>query len=129
MRKRPLGERGERLAVSYLKGLGYRIAATNVRLAVGRTPDGRPVFGEIDVVAYDGDTLVFVEVKTRRRQGLYATERAVDAHKRRRIGRVARRYRSLFGVWNDPVRFDVVVILLPVDGRPQVRLRKGLFRP
>ena len=65
-----LGERGERLAVRYLRGLGYRIAATNVRLPVGRAPDGRPVTGEIDVVAYDGDTLVFVEVKTRRREGL-----------------------------------------------------------
>src|SRR5688572_9810404 len=130
MRKRPpLSEQGERLAIAYLKGLGYRIAATNVRLAVGRTPEGRPVFGEIDVVAYDGDTLVFVEVKTRRRKGLHATERAVDAHKRHRIGRAARRYRSLFGVWNDPVRFDVVTVLLPVGGRPQVRLRKGLFRP
>lgn len=128
MRERPpLGERGERLAVSYLKGLGYRIAATNVRLPVGRTPEGRPVFGEIDVVAYDGGTLVFVEVKTRRREGLLATERAVDAHKRRRLGRAARRYRSLFGVWSDPFRFDVVAVLLPAAGRPRVRLLRGYF--
>ena len=128
MRERPrLGDRGERLAVAYLKGLGYRIAATNVRLPVGRTPDGRPRFGEIDVVAYDGETLVFVEVKTRRREGLQATERAVDAHKRGRIARAARRYRSLFGVWSDPFRFDVVAVLLPPGGRPRVRLLRGYF--
>jgi putative endonuclease len=126
-RKTSLGEQGERLAVSYLKGLGYRIAATNVRLPVGRTPDGRPVFGEIDVVAYDAETLVFVEVKTRRREGLHATERAVDAHKRRRVARAARRYRSLFGVWEDPCRFDVVTVLVPPGGRPHVRLLRGYF--
>ena len=122
-----LGTRGERLALRYLKALGYRIAATNVLVPVGRTPEGRPVTGEIDIVAYDGRTLVFVEVKTRRREGLYEAERAVDAHKRRRLARAARRYRSLFGVWGDPYRFDVVAVLLPETGRQEIRLRRGYF--
>jgi putative endonuclease len=125
---RRLGPAGERLATAYLKGLGYRIVATNLRLAVGRSPSGRAVIGEVDVVAYDGATLVFVEVKTRRREGLFATERAVDAHKRRLLVRVARRYRGLFGVAADPYRFDVVTVLAPDGGTPKLRLMKGYFR-
>lgn len=125
--RRRLGERGERLAVSYLKGRGYRIVATNVRVPVGRSPAGRIITGEIDAVAYDGGTLVFVEVKTRRREGLYATERAVGAHKRRLLVRAARRYRGLLGVGREPFRFDVVTVLLEESGRPRIRLLKGYF--
>jgi putative endonuclease len=127
--RRRLGDRGERLAVAYLKGRGYRIVATNLRVPVGYSPSGRAVVGEIDVVAYDGDTLVFVEVKTRRREGLYPTERAVGARKRRLLARGARRYRGLFGVASEPHRFDVVTVLLPDGGRPRTRLVKGYFDP
>lgn len=125
--RRRLGDRGERLAVAYLRGRGYRIVATNLRVPVGRKPSGRAVIGEVDVVAYDGATLCFVEVKTRRREGLYAVERAVDAHKRRLLVAAARRYRGLFGVATDPYRFDVVTVLLPDGGGPKVRLMKGYF--
>jgi putative endonuclease len=124
---RRLGDRGERLARAYLRGCGYRIVATNVRVPVGVSPSGRAVVGEIDVVAYEGDTLTFVEVKTRRREGLYATERAVDVHKRALLVRAARRYRGLFGVSEEPYRFDVVAVTLPDDGRPSVRLTRGAF--
>ena len=125
--RRRLGDEGERLAVAYLKGLGYRIVATNMRVPLGHAASGRAVIGEVDVVAYDGATLAFVEVKTRRREGLVATERAVGARKRRLLARAARRYRALFGVAHDPYRFDVVTVLAPPDGRPRVRLIKGYF--
>jgi putative endonuclease len=127
--RRRLGDRGERLALAYLKGRGYRIVATNLRVPIGHAPSGRAVIGEVDVVAYDGVTLVFVEVKTRRREGLYATERAVDARKRRLLLAASRRYRGLFDVARDPYRFDVVTVLLPPDGPPNVRLLKGYFSP
>src|SRR4051812_41012088 len=128
-RKLRLGERGERIATRYLRGAGYRIVATNVRIPLGHSPSGRAVIGEIDVVAYEGDTLVFVEVKTRRREGLYATERAVGQHKRALLARSSRRYRGLFGVAEEPYRFDVVTVLAPEGRRPVVRLLRDYFRP
>lgn len=124
-----LGERGERIAARYLRGAGYRVVATNVRIPLGHAPSGRAVIGEIDLVAYDGDTLVFVEVKTRRREGLHATELAVGAHKRALLARAARRYRNLFGALEDPYRFDVVTVLAPDGRRPAVRLLRDYFRP
>jgi putative endonuclease len=124
---RRLGDEGERLAVAYLKGLGYRVVATNLRVPLGHAASGRAVVGEVDVVAYDGATLAFVEVKTRRREGLVATERAVGARKRLLLARSARRYRALFGVAADPYRFDVVTVLAPPGAAPKVRLIKGYF--
>ena len=111
-----------------MRGLGFRIVATNVRVPLGHSESGRAVIGEIDIVAYDGATLVFLEVKTRRREGLFATERAVDARKRRLLARSARRYRRWFGVASDPYRFDVVTVLAPRGQPPRIRLLRGEFR-
>lgn len=123
-----LGDLGERLAERHLRALGFRIAAKNVRVPLGHSTSGRAVIGEIDLVAYDGDTLVFVEVKTRRREGVFAVERAVDAPKRSLLARSARRYRRWFGVASDPYRFDVVTVLAPRRGAPRVKLLRGAFR-
>ena len=61
-----LGERGERAALEYLKGRkGYEIVATNFLVPLGRGLRSQKLTGEIDIIAYDGDTLVFIEVKTR----------------------------------------------------------------
>ena len=122
-----LGDLGERLAVRHLRALGFRVAAKNVRVPIGHSPSGRAVIGEIDIVAYEGETLVFIEVKTRRRDGMFATERSVDARKRRLLARSARRYRRWFGVASDPYRFDVVTVLAPRKGTPRVRLLRGGF--
>ncbi|HZC47245.1 MAG TPA: YraN family protein [Candidatus Acidoferrum sp.] len=96
----PLGRRGERAAEKYLRRSGYRIVARNFRAAGA----------EIDVVAMDGATLVFVEVKTRRSRDAGAPEEAVDERKQTRMRRAAeafaRRYRS-----NDiEMRFDVIAV-------------------
>ena len=126
--RRRLGDLGERLAERHLRALGFRIAARNVRVPLGHSTSGRAVIGEIDLVAYDGDTLVFIEVKTRRREGVFAVERAVDLQKRSLVARSARRYRRWFGVASDPYRFDVVTVLAPRSGAPRVRLLRGAFR-
>jgi putative endonuclease len=111
-----LGARGERLAADLLERAGYRLVAANFRLPVGRNLRGAVVNAEIDLVAYDGATLCFVEVKTRRSDEFAAPEANVDLRKQRQITRAARVYRRTFGLTNEPHRYDVVALVLPPDG-------------
>src|SRR3989442_11508578 len=107
-----LGERGERMAVDYLREYeGYRIVVTNFRVPLGRGLRGQKLTAEIDVIAYDGAMLTFVEVKTRTSDDLVAPERAVDLRKQRQIAKAARRYRRLMKVYEEPYRYDVVTVL------------------
>jgi putative endonuclease len=94
------GRGGEDAACTYLEGRGFRILDRNVR---SRT-------GELDIVARDGATLVFVEVKRRRSRGHGAAIEAVTRHKRRRIVAAARRYTASRGLSEQPIRFDVIAI-------------------
>ena len=88
---------------------------------------------EIDLVAYDGDTLCFVEVKTRRSDEFAAPEANVDLRKQRQITRAARAYRRAFGLSGAPHRYDVVSLVLPPDsaaGRtspPRARLLRDFW--
>lgn len=77
-----LGLKGEDLAVSFLRGKGYRILSRNFK-----TP-----FGEIDIVAEDGNTLVFVEVKTRTDSSFGRPYEAVNFRKREKMRKVALHY-------------------------------------
>lgn len=108
-----LGRRGERLAADYLCARGYELVASNFKLNVGRNRHGAIVQAEIDLVAYDGSVLCFVEVKTRRSDWFAAPEANVDLRKQRQITRAARAYRRLLGLSGAPRRFDVVTVLLP----------------
>jgi len=101
------GRRGEDLAHRFLQARGFRIVARNYR-----TPSGR---GEIDLVAWDGATLVFVEVKSRRSDAHGTPDRAVDAEKRRALVGAARNYARRANVAWENVRFDVVSV---VSGEP-----------
>ena len=96
----PLGRRGERAAEKYLKRNGYRIVARTFRAAGA----------EIDLVAMDGKTLVFVEVKTRRGIGAGAPEEAVDARKQTRMHRAAEAFARQYRVGETEMRFDIVAI-------------------
>lgn len=104
---RLLGRRGERLAARHLRRRGMRIIVRGYR-----TPHG-----EIDLVARDGDVLVFVEVKTRR-QGQPAE--AVTPEKQRRLTLAALRFLKQHRLLEVPTRFDVVAIVWPDDRRPPV---------
>jgi putative endonuclease len=97
------GKRGEDLAHRYLQSKGYTIIGRNYRTRGGTA--------EVDLIARDGDTVVFVEVKTRATDRFGAPEEAVDREKRRRIVRAASDF--LFRTdWNrDRVRFDIVSVL------------------
>ncbi len=99
-----LGREGEGLAVSFLRKQGYRIIKKNYR-----TP-----FGEIDIIAQDGEVVVFVEVKTRSGDAFGPPFEAVDRRKREKIRNVALSY--LKKIRKEPAaRFDVLSIDL--DGR------------
>jgi putative endonuclease len=113
------GSRGEDLAHRLLRAQGFTIVARNYR-----PPSGN---GEIDLVAWDGPTLAFVEVKTRSREDFGAPEAAVDEEKRRFLYRAARDYARRAGVEWEQTRFDVVSIVL--TDPPKVELMKDAFRP
>lgn len=108
-----LGARGERLAAERLEQLGYTLVASNFTLPVGRNLRGALIQAEIDLIAYDGSTLCFVEVKTRASDWFAAPEQNVDLRKQRQITRAARAYRRMFALKDAHYRYDVVSVILP----------------
>jgi putative endonuclease len=102
---RARGRVGEAVALEALRRAGYEILATNVSNR----------FGELDVVALDGDTLCFIEVKARASETCGSSLEAVDRRKCRRIARAAAAY-LVDHPWNGPCRFDVVGLDPGPDG-------------
>jgi putative endonuclease len=98
------GRIGEDLAHTYLRGRGCKVVARNYRT--------RSAAGEADLVAWHGDSLVFVEVKTRQTADYGAPDRAVDEEKRERIRIAARDYARRANVPFDRARFDIVSVVL-----------------
>ena len=122
-----LGDLGESYAAAYLDQLGYRLVAANFTLPVGRNLRGAIINAEIDLIAYDGDTLCFVEVKTRASDWFAPPQVNVDKRKRRQITRAARVYRQMLGIQNEPHRFDVVTVVLDNDSTPQIDLLRNFW--
>ncbi|MBZ5579320.1 MAG: YraN family protein [Acidobacteriia bacterium] len=119
MRPADSGRLGEDLAHRYLRRRGCTIVARNYRPHAGG--------GEIDLVAWQRDTLVFVEVKTRASAEFGAPDRAVDAEKERHLRHAARDYARRAGVDWQMVRFDIVSIV--VAKPPQVEWIQDAFAP
>jgi len=105
------GHRGEDLAVDFLLAKGYRIVTRNWRIKAG----------EIDIIAQDGDTLVFCEVKTRSSNRCGTGAEAVDCRKQRKIVQVASLYLQRYRLVNQRCRFDVIEILQPEQGQTQIQ--------
>ncbi|KAF0250232.1 MAG: putative endonuclease [bacterium] len=122
-----LGSYGEKLAKEFLKKQGYKIVVTNFSIRLGRSFSGHPITGEIDIIAYDQEVLCFIEVKTRSTDFL-APEKAVNLAKQRQLSRVAKRYKEIFQLTNEPSRFDVIAILL-TNSNVDIRLEKDFFLP
>lgn len=122
-----LGARGESYAAAYLDQLGYRLVAANFTLPVGRNRRGAIINAEIDLIAYDGDTLCFIEVKTRASDWFAPPQVNVDLRKRRQITRAARVYRQMLGIENEPHRYDVVTVVLNNDSTPQIELLRNFW--
>lgn len=110
---RELGRRGEELAAAFLMQTGFQIVASNFTVPVGRNRNDAVVNVEIDLVAYEGPTLCFVEVKTRASDWFTAPTANVDLRKQRQIMRAAHAYRHMFGLTDTAYRYDVVSIVLP----------------
>lgn len=115
-----LGDAGERRAARYLRAQGYRILARQYRTA----------FGEIDLIALDGQCIVFVEVKTRRSRAAGLPEEAVDGAKQAQLTRLALAYLKRRGLLDRAARFDVVAILWSEGARePQIVHYRNAFPP
>ena len=95
-----LGKAGEDLALKKVESLGYKCIARNYRCSLG----------ELDLIARDGETLVFIEIKTRKGRSLDYAKEAVHARKQRQMSKVALAYMKRTECEDAKARFDVVVI-------------------
>ena len=112
------GRRGEEAAYFYLREQGYVIVARNYRSPRSRS--------ELDLVGWEGDTLCFIEVKTRTTRAVLPAEAAVDAEKQRDLSRVAREF--LRRMKGDPLfRFDIVSVYLESGPVPDIELFRQAF--
>jgi len=111
-----IGKKGEDEALKVLKKNGYRIIERNYRCR----------YGEVDIIAQDGDTMVFVEVKTRGSDRFGPPQQSVDLRKQRHIISVSQTYLAHRGPADCPVRFDVVSIELR-DGRYSTEIIRDAF--
>jgi putative endonuclease len=98
------GHRAEDLAHRFLQSRGYTVVARNYRPRSGH--------GEIDLIAWDGGTLVFIEVKSRRTEEFGTPDRAVDYSKREALIRTAQEYARRARVAWERIRFDIVNVIL-----------------
>lgn len=113
-----LARRGENAAARYLKRRGYKIVARGSRTR----------WSELDLVAVDGRTVVFVEVKTRASDERGLPAEAVDLEKQQRITRAALAYSRRHGLLDVASRFDVISIVWPAGSRkPNIEHFKNAF--
>ena len=109
--EKSLGKKGEEFAAAHLRSLQYKILERNYQCAAG----------EIDIIAKEQNTLVFVEVKTRSNRDYGAPAEAVDARKQRQLSKVALTYLNQKKLVNIPARFDVVAVeIFPSQRRIEV---------
>lgn len=114
--RQSLGKLGEDLACGELERRGYAILARRYRTR----------FGEIDIVARDRETIVFVEVKARDGDRFGASAEAVTSWKQRRVANMAVDYLARHRLHRSPCRFDVVAVDVSTDP-PQVELYTNAF--
>lgn len=112
-----LGKKGERAACRYLRRRGCRILAKNYRCP----------FGEIDIVAREGDTMVFLEVKTRASDTFGDPQLAVTPRKRRRVVGAALAFMKRFGLKGCSCRFDVIAVSVGGGRRAEIEWIRNAF--
>ncbi len=112
-----IGARGEAIAVAYLTGRKYTVVERNFRCKAG----------EVDIVARDGVTYVFVEVKTRRTTSFGPPQAAVTPFKQRQISKAALVWLANRRLQEASARFDVIAILLREHEVPAIEHIKNAF--
>jgi putative endonuclease len=112
-----VGKAGEEIAVQYLRQQGYHVLERNYRCR----------FGEIDLIARDGSTLAFIEVKTRRSQTFGPAAAAVTVAKQRHLVKASQVYLTRKRQVCELCRFDVVTIELDAQ-TPRIELIKDAFQ-
>ena len=111
-----LGKLGETLAFKKIKRLGYKKIIRNYRCPLG----------EVDLIARDRDTLVFIEIKTRKGRSTDYAKEAVNARKKRQISKVALAYMKSNDCPDAKARFDVVAVCVG-RGKPEIEVIKNAF--
>ena len=115
-----LGQRGEKLAAKFLRQNGYKVLYRDVKPRRG---------GQIDLVCRDDDTLVFVEVKSRRSESLQRPIDSLRSDQKRRISRGALTWLRMLDNPDIPFRFDVVEVIATDDGaKPRLELIQNAFQ-
>jgi putative endonuclease len=115
-RNKALGTYGERIAADHLEALGMVVLARNWTCR----------FGEVDIVARDGSTLVICEVKTRSSTTYGGPFEAVTGHKAARLRRLAMHWLEVHDIQPPSVRIDVVSVVVPPRGAPVVERIAGV---
>jgi putative endonuclease len=116
--RQELGESGENLAVSELESRGYAVLERRYRTR----------YGEIDIIAEDRGTMVFVEVRRKSGEGYGAAVESITPDKRRRVVRMAVEFLARNDLYDKcPVRFDVVAIDDQPDGGSRITLIQAAF--
>lgn len=119
-----IGARGEKAALNYLKGLKYTILETNFCNKSGRR------IGEIDIIAKDGEEIVFIEVKTRNNiaNDIILPEENITKSKLYKLNKVASYYISSKKLHKNPYRFDAITILADqTNSTAKLRHLKNIF--
>lgn len=115
--RKQLGSQGENIACSFLESSGVEVIERNWRCQAG----------EADVIAREGDELVFIEVKTRSSNSAGFPEDAVDRRKRRRYEKIAVEYLFSHDIPSARVRFDVLALLISADGKAFLRYHRDAY--
>ena len=116
-KRKELGRKGEEIALSFLKKKGYHILDKNFRCPLG----------ELDIVAREGDQIIFIEVKTRRSSGFGPPEESLNYIKKKRLTRLALFYLTNNRLKGVCCRFDVVAIVFKKEKVEAIHLIKNAF--
>ena len=116
--KKLLGNRGERAAIRFLRKQGYQVLHRQFRNRIG----------EIDIVAKDGNVIVFVRVKTRKSNVAGGPEEAVNFTKQKQLTKLALSYLKRYNLLEHSARFDVVAVIWPDDAKkPEITHYRNAF--
>lgn len=115
--KRQVGQKGEELATDFLIHLGYQIIERNFRTR----------FGELDIIAIDGDTLVFVEVKTKSDDTFGSPEEMYTKRKRDQVKYMTQIYLKYKAIHQTTYRIDLITIILENPTSPNIRHYPSIY--